>query len=225
MTMYHKQYKLGDFVFRLASSAPLEMPKELALFTCWEEKPQVTIPVPECENRQPMVTWLLRDMNLRSLLLERSAIVLHASYIIHNGKAILFTAPSQVGKSTQAALWEKYRGAEIINGDRALLQRTVNGFTANGIFYCGSSGICKNVTAPLQAVVVLKQGDNKLQRIGGLAAFKAILPQSAYDIDKPQDIELASSIIAGLIGAVPVFQLDAAADEQSVVVLENALKG
>ncbi len=150
---------------------------------------------------------------------------LHASYIIYHGEAILFTAPSQTGKSTQAALWEKYRGAEIINGDRVLLQRTDDGFTANGIFYCGSSGICKNVTSPLRAVVLLKQGNNQLLQISGLEAFKVILSQSGYDIDKPKDIALVSSIIADLINSVPVYQLEAAIDEQSVTVLENALKG
>lgn len=36
------------------------------------------------------------------------AAVLHASLICVNSQAILFTAPCGTGKSTQAALWEKY---------------------------------------------------------------------------------------------------------------------
>ncbi len=66
---------------------------------------------------------LLAVTGFSSALLYRDCLTFHCSYILHQNRAILFAAPSGTGKSTQAALWEKYRGAEIIIGDRGLLFR------------------------------------------------------------------------------------------------------
>ena len=60
---------------------------------------------------------------------------------------ILFSGPSGIGKSTQAALWQRYAGAEIVNGDRALVRPDTG--TVSGVFYAGTSGISRNVTASL----------------------------------------------------------------------------
>ena len=54
--------------------------------------------------------------------------------IAFQNKAILFSAPSGTGKSTQADLWQKYvRGVEIINGDRAIIGIEDNGVKAYGL--------------------------------------------------------------------------------------------
>lgn len=76
---------------------------------------------------------VLKALDLNHILLERNAVVLHASYIEHEGDAVLFCAPSGTGKSTQAELWKKYRSARIINGDRCLIRKGEAGFTAGGI--------------------------------------------------------------------------------------------
>ena len=44
-------------------------------------------------------------MGLEHLLATQRAVILHSAYIDYKGKAILFSAPSGTGKSTQAELW------------------------------------------------------------------------------------------------------------------------
>ena len=107
-------------------------------------------------------------------------LVLHSAYIVASaGKAILFSGPSGVGKSTQAALWERCAGARVVNGDRALVD--VGKKTANGIFYSGTSGISENVTAPVRAIVLLGQGsENRVLVPSPQAAFAGVLSQCAY---------------------------------------------
>ena len=98
------------------------------------------------------VKTVLNAMETEHLLIENNGIVLHASYIEWNNKAILFTAPSGNGKSTQADLWASHRQAEIINGDRAVIRIIDGKIFADGIPFSGSSTYCKNRTLPLAAI-------------------------------------------------------------------------
>ena len=52
-------------------------------------------------------------------MLGYDTLLMHGAVIAVGNKAWLFTAPSGTGKSTQAELWERYRNAEQINGDRS----------------------------------------------------------------------------------------------------------
>ena len=66
----------------------------------------------------PLFTSLLA---LERRLVRKDQMVLHCAYVEYRGEAILFSAPSETGKTTQAGLWEKYRGSRTVNGDRSLL--------------------------------------------------------------------------------------------------------
>ena len=98
---------------------------------------------------------------------------------MNKGKLVVISGPSGIGKSTQAALWQRYAGAEIVNGDRALVRPDTG--TVSGVFYAGTSGISRNVTAPLQAVALLEQGsENRITALRPQEAFARLLSQCAY---------------------------------------------
>ena len=59
---------------------------------------------------------------LERRLAEQPCLILHCAYTEYQGKAMLFSAPSGTGKTTQAGLWEQYRGSRTVNGDKALLE-------------------------------------------------------------------------------------------------------
>lgn len=159
------------------------------------------------------------------LSLWADALPLHASHIQTGGKAILFTAPCGVGKSTQADLWQRHRGAETINGDKALLLCGNTPIHASGLPYSGSSDICKNAAAPIQAIVVLEQGkENVLTRLTG---GKAVIRLMTGVICQPwheQDREQALSLAIRTVEKVPVFLLSCLPDESAVLCLERALQ-
>ena len=90
--------------------------------------------------------WFFSICGLHHILLKKNMPILHASYIEYNNKAILFAAPSGVGKSTQASLWKEYKDATIVNDDRVLIGCNNENWYAYGYPSTGSSKICLNRT-------------------------------------------------------------------------------
>lgn len=148
--------------------------------------------------------------------------LLHASWIRYRDRAILFTGHSGIGKSTQAALWEQHRGAELINGDRAAIFPTTDGAQVRGIPYCGSSGVNKNQTMPLAAIVALSQAtENSITRLKGAKAFRPLWEGCSVNLWDPEAIGQSTQAVADAVSAVPVYHLACTPDERSVLILEK----
>lgn len=171
------------------------------------------------------VRAVLEAAGLFDIFAARGMLVLHSAYIVASaGKAILFSGPSGVGKSTQAALWERCAGARVVNGDRALVD--VGKKTANGIFYSGTSGISENVTAPVRAIVLLGQGsENRVLVPSPQAAFAGVLSQCAYYEWDVSSAEKMTECVARLVSDVPVLRMDCLPDATAVDALRGKLGG
>jgi hypothetical protein len=168
---------------------------------------------------------VLAGAGLHHRLLQQGCGILHAAYIVYRGRGILFAAPSQVGKSTQAALWQKFAGAEICNGDRALLFRRQGIWHAGGYIGCGSSGICKNQSVPLAAIVFLSQGKENLVRpVGAKEGLHGLLPGLETYHWSVEDIDLALSLAGELAAQVPMLHLSCTPDEGAVQTLKAYLE-
>ena len=173
----------------------------------------------------PTTTQIFANLNIQKALLEKLVLILHSSFIIHKSKSILFTAPSGIGKSTQADLWEKYKGAEIINGDKSAIGTRDNEYFAYGLPFSGTSNICKNREAPIKAIVALEQSkDNNVRKLSKIEAFKILLSQVAINRWNKDDINLAMDLIEKLIEEVPVLLLSCRADEDATDVLNQYIE-
>lgn len=167
---------------------------------------------------------LLASSEAAFIFPEHDAFILHAAYVVHEGQAILFTAPSGTGKSTQADFWKSERGAEIVNGDRVLVTRCGGRFYANGIYASGTSGICRNVTAPIRAVVLLEQGtDNALNAISPRMLFLRILCECSYDMKNRAQCGKMTELVSDMINTLPVVCYRCRNNPDSVDALERIL--
>ena len=158
------------------------------------------------------------------MLLPHQAFLLHAAVVDWNGKGILFTGPSGIGKSTQATLWEQVEGAQIINGDRAIIRRHCDGIKAWGSPYAGTSGIYKNLGVTLHAIVVLSQGaENQIKAIDGIAAFRTILQESTTQPWSPAFMSDLSDLILNITAEIPVYHLTCTPTADAVEILKKTL--
>lgn len=172
------------------------------------------------------VQSVLNALETEHLVLEAGGVILHASFVEVQGKGILFTAPSQTGKSTQAELWRRFRGAGIINGDRAVMRLVAGVPLAAGLPFAGSSEYCENRTVPLAAIVCLRQAPaTEIHPLRGIAAFRRVWEGCCVNTWNQDDLNRAVDIVRELISRVPVFELACTPDETAVTALEQALEG
>lgn len=171
------------------------------------------------------VNTVLNSMMIEHLIARNGGYVFHTSYIQRDGKAILFTAPSGTGKSTQAELWKELRGVEIVNGDRAAVRIVGGEILADGIPFSGSSRYCLNRTLPIAAVVYLRQAPiTTIRRVCGVEAFFKIWEGVSVNTWDKEDVDLVSGAVKRVVEQVPVFQLSCTPDESAVLALEQALR-
>lgn len=94
---------------------------------------------------------------LEKLLIKEGAVILHSASVVYKGGAVLFTAPSGTGKSTQADLWKKYAGAIGFNGDRNILMEKDGLWVVCGLPWSGTSPEHLNEVHPLKAIAVVRR--------------------------------------------------------------------
>lgn len=157
-------------------------------------------------------------------MLKQNALILHCAYMCRNGKAILFSAPSGTGKSTQADLWEKHRVTRTINGDKALLYRHADGWYAHGWPICGSSEICHDEVYPIKAIVMLHQApDNSIRPLQGFELVKKLMAQITINMWNPDFQLKAMDLIDIMAAEIPVYELGCNISEGAVKCLESVL--
>lgn len=159
-------------------------------------------------------------------MLPWGRMILHASAVIYQGKAYVFAAPSGVGKSTHAGLWEKHFGAKVLNGDKVILHIGEKGIMASGGPAAGSSEIYVNETVPVAALFLLKQGpENKLL---SLPKRKAILSLYSLAVKSSRDTDFNSKLVdlAASIGEqLDVLSLECIPEKSAVECILNNRKG
>ena len=170
----------------------------------------------------PMFTSLLA---LERRLVKKDSMILHCAYVEYQGEAILFSAPSETGKTTQAKLWERYRGSRTVNGDRSLLGKKDGRWTAQGWPVCGTSEVCHDEAFPIRAVVMLSQAkENRAVRMTPGQAFPLVYSQITVNRWNREDHIHTMDLIQDLLESVPVYHLGCTISEEAVECLARILE-
>lgn len=159
------------------------------------------------------------------LLLQERRLLLHAACVGTPLGGLLFSGPSGIGKSTQAGLWQRAAGAKLINGDRPILQRTEAGWRAWGSPYAGSSRWFVNESAPVRAIVMLRQAPRcSLRRMDKGESFRAVFAGVTVTTWDSACMLLACELAESLISEIPVYELSCTPDQAAVELLQSELE-
>lgn len=176
--------------------------------------------------RKPESFSIFNALSAEKMFYEHNAFVLHSSFIVYNGYAILFSAPSGTGKSTQAHLWLKYKDAKIINEDRTLIKKEGNMWYGYGMPICGSSKICINEKAPIKTVVYLSQyHKNIIEKLSVSVKVKKLISETTINFWNKQFLDNTVSLIEDFSKNITMYHLACQKDKEAVDLLLKTLEG
>jgi hypothetical protein len=166
----------------------------------------------------PML-YPLGPIIMQYMLVNRDAIMIHASCIFDGKKTRIFSGFSGVGKSTMAKIWGE-EGHLIINDDRLLIRKI------NGKFYAFNTPMYyadKPKRALLSGIFLIRHSPaNDIKRLSGAAAVSKVL---AFCIQNNFDSSIILhnlQFMSALCTETPVYSLGVVPDKQIIdFILKN----
>lgn len=157
-------------------------------------------------------------------VMHYDGMVIHASTIVYDGRAVTFTAPSGTGKSTHTGLWKQYYpDTRIINDDMPTLRLVDGVFHAFGTPWCGKSKINENVSAPLHALVFIERAEEcSITELPPMDAFIRMMRELPISPFKHQS-DLMMSMMNKLFSKVPAYLLKCNISRDAVETVKNKL--
>jgi len=167
----------------------------------------------------------LSEILFRIHLLFKQGIVIHAAAIEYEGKGIIFSAPSETGKTTQANLWRKHMNAKVLNGDRPAVRIMDGRPFVFGTPWSGSSPDYINSCAPVSAIVMLEQSPaNSIRKLTAYEAVTCLMPRCFLPYFDQGLMDKAINNLETVIKTVPVYLLRCRPDKESVELVYQCIK-
>jgi len=143
-------------------------------------------------------------------LIDHGGFKLHASAVVLDGQAYLFSAPSGTGKSTHTALWCDYFGpdrAYILNDDAPVIKRAGDSFMAWGSPWSGISPLNRNTGVSLKAIAFLERSQSDWIRPITFDESIVRFMEQTCRTRVPERLERLLSLLERLQETVPIYRL------------------
>ncbi len=222
------RYRIADFLVEIPDGN-IWMQRMAADYRTDDDMPPdmtLTIDPDELAHQMAIAPQIPRDMLEAQLYglsffrqqLERDAFSFHASALMMDQDAYLFSAPSGTGKSTHARLWQKRFGdrVTILNDDKPTLRVMPDGCRVYGTPWCGKHQVNTNGVANLKAIVFIKRSEqNRIRRLHGNEVFRSVLEQCLCDIRTGDHMMRLMTMLDRVLSTTPVYELTCTIDEMA----------
>lgn len=156
---------------------------------------------------------------------EHHAAVLHSAAVAYQGQAVLFSAPSETGKSTHAGLWKQFYGDDVtlFNDDTPVVRECDGSLFACGSPWSGKTEINENREYPLKGIVFLKQAQtNTIRKLSTVEAAVRLLNETrkpVFEALMDKHVEVLNNIIT----KTPVYELGCTISREAVDLVKDTL--
>ena len=155
----------------------------------------------------------------------RNAAVLHSAAVAYRGHAVLFSAPSETGKSTHTGLWKKLYPEDVIlfNDDTPVIRKQGENLYAFGTPWSGKTEINENICAPLHSIVFLKQAkENSIRRLSTVEAAVQLVNETRKPVFESL-MGMHMQLINQIIVNTPIYELSCNISEKAVDLVKETL--
>lgn len=156
-------------------------------------------------------------------LLKYYGTYLHASAVILDGKAYLFSADSGTGKSTHTEKWHRLFGATYLNDDKPALRLVDGVWMAYGTPWSGKHDLSTPTGVPLGGIAFLKRGEeNAIRPLAAAEAVQLFLRQSQRRLSK-ELMERQLLLADDLLRQIPVWELTCRNDDEAAILSHSVM--
>lgn len=174
---------------------------------------------------EEIAEYLSAGSSFYTQLIDFDGIMLHASGVVKDGYAYLFSADPGTGKSTHTHLWcEHIEGTYIINDDKPAIRKTGNELFVYGTPFSGKKDISANKKVKLGGICLIYRSEkNVIERISAEEAIVPILRQTIYRLSEDK-LDKFLKLLDDILSNVPVYKMGCNISEQAALLSYNTMK-
>lgn len=151
---------------------------------------------------------------------------LHASAVVCEGEAYLFSAPSGTGKSTHTALWRKlFPESYILNDDKPVICPEKGQITVWGTPFAGKTNLQVNRCVPLKGICFLKQGsENRISQVEEDQAL-ALMLNNTWRPGNKERMNLLLDMMEQVVEQINVYEMVCTGEPEAAELSYRVMKG
>ncbi len=233
MITMERIYKIADLIVSMDTYGRTEEQAVPYLIECVEEPDIRVVSYKDAfKSRMPSLSdddaeYLGTGAGFYMELLNFQGFQLHASAVVYEEKAYLFSADCGTGKSTHTNLWLKMLGdqAYILNDDKPAL-RLINGvWYAYGTPWSGKHDISVNAGIPIAGICMLERGEtNEIVSYHGKNAIFELFVQTNRPRGTSYRMKLLG-LLDELFRQIPVWKMKCNIEPTAAKVAYEAMSG
>lgn len=170
--------------------------------------------------------YLLSGNVFYTVLIAFKGMMLHASAVMLDNEAYLFSAPSGTGKSTHTSLWLKeFKNARILNDDKPAI-KIENGIPfVYGTPWSGKTNLNINTKVPLKGICFLSRGEkNEIRRASIDEAISNLLDQTVRP-PLTQAMDSMLNTIEEIVNTAGIYMMKCNMEPEAAQISYKAMSG